>query len=320
MEANDSFHLPKVSVVIASFNSESHSYLRRCLESIKKQDYEGEIEIVVADGGSTDCSVSTAVSFGATVVHNSQVTELGFNGGKNLGIKYSTGDLIAIVDADNILINSDYLSKMIMPLLEDNEISMTLPLPYVPSRSECTSVCFYFCRMEREIYESMAKSGVSKGSWAKVKPDNIVVSNGAIIRRSVLEKIGGWDYDTETGFRLVKNGFDSFGIVYSAERFHLEMLHLEDVWRKYKRRINDQIKNGDNKSVSQNAIDRYIENPSSFIVAELLFPIRTVFRRHKKIYPTVLAVFFIKIFVGFYYIILSRKNLVNSQKNNLLVP
>ena len=115
--AVDTIHLPKISVVIASFNSESRSYLRRCLESIKSQEYSGEVEIIVVDGGSTDESVSISLAHGARVIYNPNITELGFAGGKNLGINNSTGEFIAIVDADNILMNQDYLTKMIQPFM-----------------------------------------------------------------------------------------------------------------------------------------------------------------------------------------------------------
>ena len=124
--------LPSISIVVASYNSESQSYLRRCLESIKCQEYNGEVEIIVVDGGSSDESLAVSLSYGAKIVHNPNVTELGFAGGKNLGINHSTGEFVAIVDADNILMSSHYLTKMIQPFLEDSEISMTVPMPYIP--------------------------------------------------------------------------------------------------------------------------------------------------------------------------------------------
>jgi len=40
---------PSVSVVVPTYNSAST--LGDCLESIKNQDYRGEVEIIIADGG-----------------------------------------------------------------------------------------------------------------------------------------------------------------------------------------------------------------------------------------------------------------------------
>lgn len=314
MHLNETIHLPKISVIVASFNSESHSHLRKCLESIKNQDYEGEVEIIVADGGSTDDSIAISLSLGVKVIHNPRITELGFNGGKNLGIDHSTGEFVAIVDADNILIGSHYLAEMIQPFLEDNEISMTVPMPYIPLSGECTDLCRYFCLMERALWQSVTHSGTSRGSWIKFFPSEIVVSNGAIIKRSILKKIGGWDYDTEVGFRLIENGFGAFGIVNSAERFHIEMLNYGDVWRKYKRRILNQIEEKKTKKVSQSKINEEIRNPFLLIKKELLVPFKNIPQRNKRYYTITLVLFFIKLFLGLYYIVLSHKLISSHRK------
>jgi glycosyltransferase involved in cell wall biosynthesis len=51
--------LPALSVVIPTYNSERT--LRECLESIKNQDYpKNKIEIIIADGGSTDRTMEIA--------------------------------------------------------------------------------------------------------------------------------------------------------------------------------------------------------------------------------------------------------------------
>ena len=307
--------LPSISIVVASYNSESQSYLRRCLESIKCQVYNGEVEIIVVDGGSSDESLAVSLSYGAKIVHNPNVTELGFAGGKNLGINHSTGEFVAIVDADNILMSSHYLTKMIQPFLEDSEISMTVPMPYVPLRSkECTDLCLYFCLKEKAIWESLTSSGVSRGSWVKFLPSEIVVSNGAIIRRSILKKIGGWDYDTEVGFRLIENGFGAFGIVTSVERVHIEMLNFEDVWRKYKRRILNQIEEKKQKKVSQSKIDEEIRNPLLLLKMELLLPLKNIHKGNKRYYTITFMLFLTKIVLGLYYIVLSRKLISNSTR------
>ena len=160
--------------------------------------------------------------------------------------------------------------------------------------------------------ESLTSSGVSRGSWVKFLPSEIVVSNGAIIRRSILKKIGGWDYDTEVGFRLIENGFGAFGIVTSVERFHIEMLNFEDVWRKYKRRILNQIEEKKQKKVSQSKIDEEIRNPLLLLKMELLLPLKNIHKGNKRYYTITFMLFLTKIVLGLYYIVLSRKLISNS--------
>src|SRR3989304_4834253 len=55
---------PTVSILIPTLNASS--VLGNCLESIKKQNYPAEkIEIIVADGGSSDGTVEIAKKYGA---------------------------------------------------------------------------------------------------------------------------------------------------------------------------------------------------------------------------------------------------------------
>ena len=59
--------LPFVSVVIPAYNEEN--YLLSCLESIKKQDYAGEYEVIVVDNASTDNTAQIALAWGAKIVY-----------------------------------------------------------------------------------------------------------------------------------------------------------------------------------------------------------------------------------------------------------
>lgn len=168
--------------------------------------------------------------------------------------------------------------------------------------------------MERALWESVTNSGTSRGSWIKFFPSEIVVSNGAIIRRSILRQIGGWDYDTEVGFRLIESGFGAFGIVNSAERFHIEMQNFGDVWRKYKRRIMNQVEEKKQKKVSQSKIDEEIRNPFLLLRKELLLPFKNIPQKNEKYYTITLMLFFIKLFLGLHYIVLSHKSKLSHMK------
>jgi len=59
-----------VSVVIPAYNEEN--YLLSCLESIGKQDYAGEYEVIVVDNASTDNTAKIALDWGAKVVYESK--------------------------------------------------------------------------------------------------------------------------------------------------------------------------------------------------------------------------------------------------------
>jgi len=61
--------LPGFTILMPTFNSESR--IRRCLESIRQQKYpQDHVQILIADGGSTDKTREIAEGYGATIVDN----------------------------------------------------------------------------------------------------------------------------------------------------------------------------------------------------------------------------------------------------------
>lgn len=88
--------MPLVSVVIPTFNSEKS--LEKCLSSIKEQTYRN-IEVIVVDSNSRDKTVKIADSFGAKIVQ----TNWKLLGARYLGFKESNGDVMFLLDSDQIL-------------------------------------------------------------------------------------------------------------------------------------------------------------------------------------------------------------------------
>jgi succinoglycan biosynthesis protein ExoA len=91
--------LPLVSVVLPVLNEEAH--IQRCLASVQAQDYPAEmIEIVVADGGSTDRTRAIVERIAASDRRISLVDNPGRNqaAGLNRAIAASTGTIVARLD------------------------------------------------------------------------------------------------------------------------------------------------------------------------------------------------------------------------------
>jgi peptidoglycan/xylan/chitin deacetylase (PgdA/CDA1 family)/GT2 family glycosyltransferase len=87
--------LPFVSVVIPAYNEEN--YLPTCLESIVKQDYAGEYEIIVVDNASTDDTAQIAHDWGAKVIYEGKRSPAR---ARQKGAEVATGEIIAFIDAD----------------------------------------------------------------------------------------------------------------------------------------------------------------------------------------------------------------------------
>ncbi len=90
---------PFVSVIIPTRNAEG--LLGSCLESLKGLNYpEDRLEIIIADGLSSDRTVEIAKRYGARVVldHRNSVVS-----GRNVGFGAAWGELIAFSDADCVM-------------------------------------------------------------------------------------------------------------------------------------------------------------------------------------------------------------------------
>ena len=88
----------KVSVVIPIYNAEI--LLKRCLDSIFNQDFNGEIEILAIDDGSTDNSLEIVQRYPKPITILQQHNQ-GPAAARNVGIEAATGKYLAFLDADD---------------------------------------------------------------------------------------------------------------------------------------------------------------------------------------------------------------------------
>lgn len=111
--------LPGVSIVMPTLNSTK--YLAECLQSILDQDYPRDlIELIIVDAGSTDGTREIAAEYGADrILDNELVTA---EAGKACGVRQASRELILMIDSDNVLVGSDWLRRMVHPLVEDPEV------------------------------------------------------------------------------------------------------------------------------------------------------------------------------------------------------
>lgn len=101
-----------VAFLIPTYNAAE--FLGRCLESIRRLDYpQDRLEVLVADGGSTDNTISIANQYGATILENKKRTA---EYGKKIAFDNSTAEVVVFLDADNVIASKDWLNKLLIPL------------------------------------------------------------------------------------------------------------------------------------------------------------------------------------------------------------
>lgn len=107
-----------MSVIIPCYNGAK--FLRQAVDSALSQTYPN-VEVVVVNDGSTDDSGSIARSYGDRIVLVEQPNS-GLSAARNAGIAASSGELITLLDADDILL-ADCVANRVA-LLKDERVGL----------------------------------------------------------------------------------------------------------------------------------------------------------------------------------------------------
>ena len=248
----------KLSIVIPVLNSEKT--LGACLAAIASQDMpRQDYEIVIADAGSADRTLDIARAAGVDVVCANKLKT--GEAGKAAGIAAAHGEIIALVDSDNILPDPSWLGRMLAPF-DDPDVIATEPIEYA-SRAEDPALTRYFallgmndpiCLFTRNYDRVSAITGKWTGlsvktedreDWLKLRlaADALptIGANGFVFRRSLLEGTNWQPYlfDIDILYeRILRDGSVTVAKVKTGI-VHLYCARLGDFARKQRRRIRD---------------------------------------------------------------------------------
>lgn len=290
-------NLPTISVILPTYNAAG--ILGICLEKISQQDYPKEkVEIVVGDGGSDDNTVAIAKKFGAKVYPNPQKTG---EHGKAVAIGKATGEILALIDSDNILPDRNYFKRLVEPF-QHPKVIVTQPLRF-GWRREDGSINRYTALLGMTDPLILFQGTYDHycyitNTWTKVrreekKMDGYLVArftgkeiptigaNGCLIRKSVVDKYFRGDYyvDIDVVRDALMDNPDRAVAIVDTEIIHLFCDDIYSFIRKQRRRIKDylfSIKSGSRESVLEQ------KKPSG----QILFFLATV-----TIFPLVVQIF-----------------------------
>ena len=201
---------PDASVVVVNFNGEG--VLARCLDHLVAQDHPS-FEIVLVDDGSTDGSLEVASRYLAsgklTIVRSP--SNRGCAAARNLGLCHAQGRIIAFVDADGYAA-PQWLGHAVRALDRDSSVGAVASLVFFArnplvlngaggtiNRSGfggdlCIHEPYEFARLPHEVVYPMGC--------------------GMVIKRAVLDRIGGFDPvyrnyydDVDLGIRIWRSGY-----------------------------------------------------------------------------------------------------------------
>lgn len=226
---------PTISVVIATHNAQNT--IEKCLVSLRNQYYpQRNIEIIVADGASTDNTLRTVKKYADTIIPvapDKQNAE--YN--KGIAVRKANCELLLMIDHDNVLPHREWLTSMVRPLLEHEEIVgvETLRYHYDPTFSLLDRyfalfgagdpLAFYLGKSDRLafIYDTYNLYGKAKDLGAyyivQFSPAHIPAlgANGFLIRRKMLTKYAQIDEDhffhIDVNVDLIHKGFNKYAFI-----------------------------------------------------------------------------------------------------------
>lgn len=100
----------KISIITVCFNSEKT--IRSALESVLSQDYPN-IEYIVVDGASTDSTMSIVSEYKGKIATVVSEPDLGIYDAMNKGVRLATGDVIGILNSDDVFESSSVISDVL---------------------------------------------------------------------------------------------------------------------------------------------------------------------------------------------------------------
>lgn len=173
---------PLVSIVVPSYNC--GRFIAEAIDSALQQTYSDK-EVIVVDDGSTDDSLDVLRRYGDRIRVVTEPNQ-GVSAARNEGIRRSRGELVALLDADDVW-RADKLAKQV-PFFANPAVGLVYcALEYIDEagRSLGTNVTGRRGRVLREI-------ALLRGT--------VVLAGGstAVVRKAAFEKAGLFDHELST--------------------------------------------------------------------------------------------------------------------------
>ncbi|ASA24682.1 glycosyltransferase family 2 protein [Paenibacillus donghaensis] len=203
--------MPFVTIMVPAHNE--GVVISKTVESLLELDYPHDrYEIIVINDNSSDNSHELLGHIkdrnpgrNLIIINTDAVTGgKGKSNALNIGFTHSRGELIAIYDADNTP-EKTALRYLVAEIVNDSSLGAVIGK--FRTRNRDASLLTRFINIETLSFQWMAQAG----RWKLFKLCTIPGTN-FIMRRSIVESIGGWDVkaiaeDTEISFRIYMMGY-----------------------------------------------------------------------------------------------------------------
>lgn len=170
---------PLVSIIIPVYNASR--FVEESVYSALNQTY-SDIEVVVVNDGSTDDSLDKLLSIHDDRLRIFSQLNQGPNVARNRGLKESRGEYVKFLDADDVLY-PQVVATQVEQMAELGEDEVVFgDLNFIDEKG----VVYHEKKLDKALFESSSQDYWIMRYW------NIATS-APLHRRSLLDKVGGWD-------------------------------------------------------------------------------------------------------------------------------
>ena len=226
---------PRISIITCSYNSNLQVF-EKMLLSVKMQTYpKDKIEHLVMDGGSTSGTLALVKKYNCKIYSDTKLRDKG-QARVSMGIKKARGDIVLILESDNVLIGKDWLKKMVQPFIENNKIFCTFSAynHYDNNMPITTRYCALFGSSDPALYYlgksekiPLTQKYYNKGEIMSEKKNYYVVKfnknnlptigdNGHMFLRRAINKVNKAPekfIHVDAFYELLSYGYDTYGVV-----------------------------------------------------------------------------------------------------------
>ena len=164
----------KISIITVVYNNKS--YLEDAILSVKNQTYKN-IEHIIVDGGSTDGTVEIIKKHSKLISNWISEPDSGIYDAMNKGINLSTGELIGILNSDDIYFHENVIKNVVSLFKQQKMDGCYGDLIYVSENLKNTI---------RHWKSSEYKKGLFKSGWMPPHPTFFV-------RKKIYERFGDFN-------------------------------------------------------------------------------------------------------------------------------
>ena len=263
--------MSKLSIVTPVFNS--MRTLQEYIQAIQNQKLDGwQLELIFADGGSTDGTLQKlseyqqSPNFEIKVCTNPLRTA---EAGKAVGVRQATGEIICLLDSDNIIPDGDWIMRMLQPFQEEDIIASE-PIEYTYRLKDsvinryCALIgmndplCMFTGNYDRYCYitkkwTEVERDEQDRGDYIAVRfRENMIPTIGAngffIRKQQLLDNFEGeYLFDIDVLWELFKKNSEIRVAKVKTGIVHLFCPDIRTFYRKQNRRIKDFLYFSDKK-------------------------------------------------------------------------